>query len=310
MKILLLFSGGLDSILCYKILEQKNYTVKAVQFYTPFLHIQDIEKYKEFYKKKYNILIHVIDIWNDYKKILINPQFGFGKNLNPCLDCKLLFYKKAEEIFVKNGFDLIATGEVIGQRPFSQKTDTINLLEKYSNLKGKILRPLSYFHSAKIEGEVFYNFKGRGRKNQIELAKEFNIEPIPTPAGGCLLTEPTYCEKLIKLYSFLENSIEKFEEIYFELIKFGRVFNIDNCFLIIGRNKIDSENFQKLFKKSNNFYLIITSNYPGPVSALILKNNSKITKNIFEKIKEFVKKDYRENIEFKILKESDELLSC
>jgi hypothetical protein len=300
MKILLLFSGGLDSILCYKILEEKGFDFIAIQFYTPFLHINNKNKYLEFYKKNYNIDIHLIDIWNEYKKILINPVQGFGKNLNPCLDCKLLFYKKAKKIMELKGFEFIATGEVIGQRPFSQKKDTINFLEKNAGLKGKILRPLSYFHSAKIDNEIFFEIKGRGRKKQLELAEEFKINPIPTPSGGCLLTEPTYCDKLKTLYNFLENNMENFHEIYFELIKYGRVFEIEDNLIIIGRNHSDSDNFEKLFKNNNKFKLVVSKNLPAPVSALI-SNQNKLNKKVFEKIKEFVKKDYKEKVEFRIL---------
>jgi tRNA U34 2-thiouridine synthase MnmA/TrmU len=170
LKVLLLFSGGLDSILAYKILENEGYKIKSIQFYTPFQHISDKKEYVANFYENYNISLELIDIWDEYEKILLSPEYGFGKNLNPCIDCKLLFYRKAGEIMEKFSYDFLATGEVVGQRPFSQRSDAINFLEKKSGLKGKVLRPLSSGLSANVKEKNFYNIKGRGRKQQLEIA--------------------------------------------------------------------------------------------------------------------------------------------
>lgn len=298
-KILLLFSGGLDSVLCYHILLNKGFKVKTVQFYTPFLHIKSVKDYIEDIYNKYKIPLEMIDIWNEYKEVLLKPEHGYGGNLNPCIDCKLLFYKKAGEIMEKEGFDFIATGEIAGQRPFSQRSDALHLLEKKSGLKGKILRPLSYDLSCKIDDEEFYNIKGRGRKTQVKLANEFCIKDIPTPAGGCLLTEPTYCAKVEQVFDFFKKQSDLLEKDYFEIIKYGRVILLnENILLIIGRNKEDGDKLEK-FKKVKNGYLIVSKNLPGPVSLMVVKDKKDINKEkIFEKIKEFVKKGYKDSIEF------------
>ena len=196
LNILLLFSGGLDSILSYYILKENGFNVKSIQFFTPFLNIKNRDCYIEYYKKKFNISVELVDVWLDYRKILVNPKHGYGKNLNPCLDCKLLFYKKAKFLMEKEKFDCIATGEVVGQRPFSQQQNTLTFLEKHSGLTGKIVRPLSYKKSLQIPDKMFYNITGRGRKKQFEIAKQYNIDiKEVTPAGGCLLTDPNFSKK-------------------------------------------------------------------------------------------------------------------
>jgi tRNA-specific 2-thiouridylase len=237
LNILLLFSGGLDSILSYYILKENRFYVDVVQFYTPFLGIKNERDYQNYYLEKFNISIELIDIFEDYKYILTNPAHGYGKNLNPCLDCKLLFYKKAKEIFEMKVYNYIATGEVVGQRPFSQMSNSLNFLENQVQLKGKILRPLSYQKSARIEGKNFFELSGRGRKPQIKLAKSFgiNVKEV-TPAGGCLLTDPLFAEKCRKIINFFNKEPEKLKREFFEIIKFGRIINRSSC--TRRRNKI------------------------------------------------------------------------
>ncbi len=303
MKILLLFSGGLDSILAHKILLENNFKIKTVQFFTPFLGIKDIDNYKNYFAEKFNINIHIIDIWDEYKFIITNPVHGFGKNLNPCLDCKLLFYKKAASIMRHQGFYCIATGEVVGQRPFSQQQNTLAFLEKNSGLTGKILRPLSYGSSLKIQGKSFYNITGRGRKKQFELAKLFNITENITPAGGCLLTDPNFSKKCRIILDFFENSAENLEKEFFEIIKYGRVVTFDNSVIIIGKDEKDNEKLLKYkkFIDQKSVYLI-SENYPAPVSVILKKEPFELKLTEIEQIiKKYVKPSYRDVVKFKIV---------
>jgi len=305
-KVLLLYSGGLDSILSYKILKKNNFVVEPIQFYTPFLHIKDKDSYIENQKKYYDVDLKLIDVSKDYLDILINPQYGYGKNLNPCLDCKLYFYKKAKQIMEKEGFDFLATGEVVGQRPFSQKENTLNFLENKSGLKGRIIRPLSFKKERIVSNHFFekvnfYKISGRDRGLQLKLAKEFSIEPIPTPSGGCLLTEPSYVNKVINLIKFFDR--EDIDFIFFEFLKFGRVFFEDNYVLIIGRNKIENNKLINIFNKakSSKICLVKIDDAPAPDSIVIFKENFKENKKVIDKIKNFIKPHYHDKLKFNFI---------
>ena len=299
MKILLLFSGGLDSILSFYILKENGFNVKPVQFFTPFLNIKDKDEYITYYKNNFNITVNLIDIWKDYRRILTKPKHGYGKNLNPCLDCKLLFYEKAKLLMEKEGFEYMATGEVIGQRPFSQQQNSITFLEKLSGLKGKIIRPLSCKKSLQIPDKIFYNITGRGRKKQFELAKQYNVDVKKvTPAGGCLLTDPNFskkCRIVLENFSFESNYLK---EEYFEIIKFGRLFKVNDSILIVGKDETDN-NILLSFKKklSDEAIFLISENHPAPVAVII--NSKSETNEVGEYlkiIKNFVKEKYRETL--------------
>jgi len=299
MKVLLLFSGGLDSLLSYFILKEADFEVKPVQFYMPFLSIKDKEKYLKRIKENYSIELTLIDISKEYIKILLNPEYGYGKNLNPCVDCKILFLKKAKEILENEGFDIIATGEVPGQRPFSQQKSFMNLIEKKAGVRGLILRPLA-ITSSKLNMEIdkskFYDISGRNRKTQLELAKKYNITPVPSPSGGCLLTDPQFCEKikkLLKIYSENELLPE-----HFEILKFGRVIEFNKSLIIVGRNKFENKNLQKLAEKIPNTKLIYFNNIPSPAVAIVNYTESLEIKEFLLKILlKYSKKRYHSQLQ-------------
>ena len=295
-RVILLFSGGLDSLLSYYLLKKADFWVKPVQFYIPFLHIQNQDKYIKRIKENYGIDLSLIDISEKYLKILFNPEFGYGDNLNPCVDCKILFLKEAKKIMENENFDCIATGEIPGQRPFSQQKSFMNLIEKKSGVRGFILRPLS-ISSSKLNFEIdktkFLDLKGRTRKPQLQLAKEFNISPIPSPAGGCLLTDEGYCNKIKML-----RKVFKDKEIipdYFEIIKFGRVKVLNHNLLIIGRNRKENEILEKFSKKLN--LKLIKQEIPAP-NILIFGDLSinEVKDNIVEILKKYTKPIYHEKI--------------
>ncbi len=296
-KVILLFSGGLDSLLCYFILKE-HFELKVIQFYIPFLHISDKEKHIQYIKQNYGINLDLIDISEKYLKILFNPKYGYGDNLNPCVDCKVLFLKEAKSIMEKEDYDCIATGEIPGQRPFSQQKSFMNLIEKEANIRGFILRPLAISTSKlnfEIDKSKFFDLKGRSRKVQLELAKKFNINPIPSPAGGCLLTDKGYCKKIIELRKVFRD--EELMPIHFEIIKHGRIFNINNDFLIIvGRNKIEN-NILKFYSKKVPSNIVSLPDIPSP-TILILpdKNINLIKNNILEILKKYTKKEFHDKI--------------
>lgn len=238
MKCILLSSGGLDSLLAEKIMKDLNIETKIVEFRTPFFG----------FKNK-----NGADISGRFFDILKNPKFGYGKNLNSCIDCKILMLKAAKEIMEKSALrqaqdekiDFIATGEVVGQRPMSQNKKTLLKIEKEAGLEGLVLRPLSAKVLPKtipekkgwVNREKLYDISGRSRKAQIELAEKFGIKEYPTPSGGCLLTDAGFSMRMIQLMQ----KIPDFTSGDVELIKNGRFFTIGKGILAIGRNKEEND---------------------------------------------------------------------
>lgn len=269
---LLLYSGGLDSILSGLWLRKIGFAqVAAIKFLMPFN--QELEEFRtdknilnDFLESNKIYLIEV-DISNKYIEMLKKPEYGYGKNMNPCIDCKILFQKEAKILLEKFNALFIATGEVLGQRPMSQRRDTLNLIQNKSGCKGIIVRPLCGKLLAEtlpekqgiINRSQLLDITGRGRTRQIELAKFFNVPVIPTPAGGCLLTEPNFAKRLNDLmkYSDLKNLNE------INLLRVGRHFRLfDAEKMIIGRN--EKEN---IFLEKYNVYniLIKVKDFPGPI---------------------------------------------
>ncbi len=274
-EILALFSQGLDSILAIKIIQQQGLKVRALKFITPFFgsEIKDREgEYCREIKEIYDIDLEIIDLTDDYLKMLAAPEYGYGKNFNPCLDCKIMMLTRAriraEELNVK----AIITGEVVGQRPFSQRRDAMRRIEKLSQTEGLLLRPLSAKlltptpaeESGLIDREKLFDFSGRGRKPQMALAEKFNIKDYPTPAGGCLLTDPGFGKRVKILYE--NEQIPTATEL--ELLKFGRFYPFDNRneFIIVGRHRLDNQALLTI--ATDNYYILQLAEMAGPVAVL------------------------------------------
>ncbi|MDD3032721.1 MAG: tRNA 4-thiouridine(8) synthase ThiI [Candidatus Pacebacteria bacterium] len=284
-KALLLYSKGLDSILCKKILEEQNIKVDTINFGTCFFDGE-------------------IDITEDHLKIVKEPKYGRGQGMNPCRDCHLLMLKKAGEIMKEKGYDFIATGEVVSQRPFSQSKEQLLFLEKKIGLDGFILRPLSAKllpetiaeKKGLVDRNKLYDIFGKSRKRQLELAREFKIDDFPMPAGGCILTEKEYAKKLKKLLEMNFN----FDSKDAEVLKRGRVFFEDQTVFIITRNKEEGNDIQRFFKTGD---IYLEPDFPGPlvlIRSFTKKSNVDI---IIERGKEYLLQ-YSKKVpqDFKILK--------
>jgi len=261
MKAICLYSGGLDSALAVKIVKELGIEPICVRFITPFIK-RDIKPIKEFIKKE-NLKLIEIEVLPDYIQILKNPKYGFGKNLNPCIDCKIYFFKKAKEIMEREKADLMVTGEVLNQRSMSQRKYVLELIERETNLKGLILRPLSakllpptiFEKEGKIDREKLFSIKGRSRKIQLELARKFFLKDFTSPAGGCLLTQPSFSQRLKDLLTHESDFSLK----DLELLKFGKHFRIShNTKLIIPRTKKEELEILKL-KEENDFLISETT---------------------------------------------------
>ncbi|MBW1649966.1 MAG: tRNA 4-thiouridine(8) synthase ThiI [Deltaproteobacteria bacterium] len=268
-KALGLSSGGLDSILAGIFLREQGIYVEWVSFETPFFSAKKAKKASEIVR----IPLIIKNITKQYIKMLKNPACGYGKHINPCMDCHAFMFAQAGEMMTQKGFDFLFSGEVAGQRPMSQTKSALRYVEKKSGFDGYILRPLS----AKILPETIpekkgwikkdnmLNFYGRSRKPQIQLAKTFNITDYPAPAGGCLLTDKGFSDRLKDLFAHQK----EYEEREFHLLKHGRHIRIDEKIkIIVGRDQKDNENILSLYSKQKDI-LIQMKDIPGPVGLAV-----------------------------------------
>ena len=268
---LALFSGGLDSILAVKVVQKQGLNVLGLHFVSPFFGHPDKVAH---WQKLYSIPIKVIDVSEEYVRMLKEgPKFGRGKVLNPCIDCKIFMLKKARDLLSRFGAKFIITGEVVGQRPMSQRRDALYLIRREAEVKDVLLRPLSarlleptpMEESGLVNRDQLPGISGRGRKEQLKLAREFKLHEIPSPAGGCLLTEKESARRYLPL---LQKG-EDIEAADFYLANVGRQYWSGNSlhrfryWLSIGRNKDDNEHLLSLAKETD--YLFKLKDFPGPI---------------------------------------------
>ena len=259
-----MFSGGLDSMVAVRTIQNAGVKVEAITFKSPFFNSKNAEKSA----KQLGIKLKVVHLGNDYLKMIKKPCHGHGKNLNPCIDCKIFMLKKAKQHAKKIRADFIFTGEVLGQRPMSQNLQALNMIEKNSGLKGKLLRPLSakllpetvYEKKGVVDRNNLLSIQGRERKEQMALAEKFRIKEYPSPAGGCLLTEGDFCRKLSDY--FRHNKKISMKDI--EMLKTGRHFRFKKTKIVTGRNKEENEKLLKL--KSRGDILMQALDVKGPVT--------------------------------------------
>ncbi|MCW8965050.1 MAG: tRNA (5-methylaminomethyl-2-thiouridylate)-methyltransferase [Gammaproteobacteria bacterium] len=284
-KAVALISGGLDSMLAAKVILDQGIHVEGINFYTGFCvegHTHAIRKKDKQKPKRNNALwtaeqlgikLHIIDIVEEYKDILINPKHGYGANLNPCLDCKIFMVNKAQQWARENGFDFIITGEVIGQRPKSQRKETMPVIAEESGANDRLLRPLCAKNLPEtlperegwVDRSKLYGLSGRSRKPQIAMANEFGLEDFAQPAGGCcFLTDPNYATKLADMWQHQGNKNYELDDIM--LLKVGRHVRPNDHFkLIIGREEGEN-NFMQGYRKQ--FTHMRVKDYAGPLVLL------------------------------------------
>lgn len=265
-KAIALFSGGLDSILAVKLVLEQNIEVVGVYFEIPFIE-NSCGVYREQY---FNIPLIKKDLSDDFKKILLNPKHGYGKYKNPCIDCRILMFRKAGELMEQENALFIISGEVLGQRPMTQNKRTLLLISKESGYAHRIVRPLSALLLPETEPErekmidrsKLLNIQGRSRKYQISLAEKWGINKFPSPAGGCKLTEPGFAKRmseLLKNKNYNQNDID--------LLKVGRHFVLNQEFkLVVGRNEKENQKILSLSQPED--YLFSSHQSKGPISLL------------------------------------------
>jgi tRNA U34 2-thiouridine synthase MnmA/TrmU len=284
-KAVALISGGLDSLLAARVMLEQGIHVEGINFFTGFCvegHTHAIRKQDKAKPKRNNALwsaeqlgikLHIIDIVEEYKDVLLNPKHGYGSNMNPCLDCKIFMVHKALEWAEQHGFDFIITGEVVGQRPMSQRKDTMPVVARESGAQDRLLRPLCARNlpptlperEGWVDRDRLYGFSGRNRKPQMALAKEFGFEDYASPAGGCcFLTDESYSRKLVDLWQGRGKREYEMDDIM--LLKVGRHIRPAPHYKLIVSREDGENNFLMGYRKQ--FIHLFATSHPGPLVLL------------------------------------------
>ncbi len=274
MKAIGLLSGGLDSTLAAKLVLEQGIELEALNFLTLFCNCTNKGETCLASQKavaSLGIPLRVFNVSEEYLDVVKHPNHGYGRNMNPCIDCRIFMLKKAKDYMNETGASFLVTGEVLGERPMSQRRDAMRLIEKEAGLEGLILRPLSAGllppsipeKEGWVDREKLLKIQGRSRKPQIQLAVHFGIHDYPCPAGGCLLTDPGFAGRMKDLMrhspDFTLNDIH--------LLKMGRHFRFSpKTKLIVGRNEEENQKIHTFSREED--LLIKVAHHPGPLSLL------------------------------------------
>ncbi|MCM8763016.1 MAG: 7-cyano-7-deazaguanine synthase [Candidatus Omnitrophica bacterium] len=286
MKAVALLSGGLDSTLAAKLIQEQGIEVVALHFTSPFCLCNKRSSCKvrlgfgfrneaESAAKNLGVSLKILNKGEELLQVIKNPKYGYGANMNPCIDCRILMFKKARAYMEEIGASFIITGEVVGQRPMSQRKNIMGLIEKEAGVAGLVLRPLSAQvmpetipeKNGWVDRSKLLAITGRTRKPQIALAQKYNIKDYPCASGGCLLTDPRFSLRLKDLLKYGELNLNEIE-----LLKIGRHFRLSpHTKLVVGRDKEENERILRL--KQANDGLLIPQDTLGPTGLLRQKTD-------------------------------------
>jgi len=269
-KALALLSGGLDSILATKLILEQGIDVVAFNVTSPFCLCKKGGCGAVEAAKQLGVELKVVYAGLEYLKMVRKPKHGYGRNMNPCIDCRIFLFRKAKRMAKELGASFIFTGEVLDERPMSQHYPALKIIEEEAGLKGNILRPLSarLLPETEIEKKSLVDraklleIRGRSRKPQIKLAAEFNIKDYPCPAGGCLLTDKEFANRIRDLFGHRKRC----SLVDVNLLKVGRHFRFGENKIIVGRN--EAENKVLFAKKTRNDFLFEVPDIAGPTTIL------------------------------------------
>lgn len=268
MRAIALFSGGLDSILAAKVVMEQGVEVRCLHFTTPFFGKPDELAH---WREIYGLDIEAVDVGDDFVRMLRQrPQYGFGKIMNPCVDCKILMMRHARQRMAELEAGFLISGEVLGQRPMSQRRDTLNVILRDGGVRNILLRPLCAQHLDPTEPELtgvldrsrLLGMSGRGRSEQLALAAAMNIAEIPTPGGGCRLAEKENARRYWPVLTRVPDPVAA----DFDLANVGRQGWSANLWLSMGRNEADNESLPRLARSGDVLMKVL--DYPGPLALL------------------------------------------
>ena len=312
-KAIALLSGGLDSTLAVKVLLDQGIAVEALNFTSPFCTCTGknagCKSEAVRVAGEFNIPIKVMNKGAEYLEILRNPKHGYGKGMNPCIDCRIYLLQKAKEYMIEIGADFVFTGEVLGQRPMSQRRDTLRVIERESGLEGLLLRPLSAKHFKptipEIEGwvdrEKLLSIQGRSRKEQFELAAELDVKNYPCPAGGCLLTDPSFVGKVRDVFDHArELNLRDFR-----ILKIGRHFRIGpRTKVVMGRNDAENGVLEQAVQAGEA--MLRWSGGPSPLAVLVGESSDELLARAGQVLLRYTKAEPGELAELELLVEGRE----
>ncbi len=310
-----LLSGGLDSLLATRLIMDQGIEVVALHFITPFFGYQKKGQealYQERWERLYGIHARVIDVGDEYLRVLRNPRYGYGKNFNPCIDCKIFLFSRAKAMMEEEKMDFLISGEVLGQRPMSQRRDTMRIVERDSGTEGILLRPLCAQllkpTRPELEGlvgrEKLLAITGRGRKPQMELAERMGVRHYPAPAGGCLLTDPELANRFRKC--FHQSPSITVEEIL--LLQVGRHFRLsEELHLVVGRREEENQRLLDLSREGDT--LLRVQGIPGPLGLLRGPADEEDLKLAASIVARYSKAKNQETVEVQYGKDGDDFRS-
>ena len=268
-----LISGGLDSVLAAKVIMEQDFEVIGLYFTSAFSKSYGHERdtHAALVSKAIGIDLRILDMGQEYIDLVRNPVYGYGKHINPCMDCKIFMLRRAKVVMQEVNAPFVITGEVLGQRPMSQRRDALHVIERDGDMKGMVLRPLSAKllpptkaeQSGLIDRERLLGVSGRSRNVQLRLAERYGIRGYSTPAGGCLLTDKNFSDKLRDLFDDRQTVIPS----DVRLLTLGRHYRIDaGIKIVLGRD--NHENQALIGLASSGYHLFMPYNFPGPVALL------------------------------------------
>lgn len=273
MKALALLSGGLDSIIAVKVIQEMGIEVEALHFANPFHQsLTEALRKVRLLANELKVKLHIREFGEDFLRVIENPRYNYGKNMNPCVDCRIYQLKEGKKLMAEIGASFLITGEVLDQRPHSQRRDALDIVERDSGLRGFILRPLSAKHlrltvpeeKGWVDRERLLDIKGRGRNQQIELARVYGLTDYPSPAGGCLLTCREYSDKVKDLIEY-ENGLSLRSV---KLLQTGRHLRLTpQIKIIVGKNETENDLLRQMASDKDS--LLELADYQGPTTLYI-----------------------------------------
>jgi len=271
-KCLALISGGLDSQLAARLIAEQGIEVIGVNFRTGFISEDDEELHRQI-ENDLGIEIRILGVpEEDYLELIKSPEHGYGSAMNPCLDCRIFILKQSKKYMEEISADFVVTGEVLGQRPMTQRKDTLELVKRESTLDGKLLRPLSARLLAPtipeergwVDRKELLDIEGRSRKRQLELADQLGVNNYSQPAGGCLLTEEEFGHRIQEVFD--HKGKDKTTASDLKVLKYGRHFRLpDGAKAIIGRNEEENESLEEFL---DDYWSIRIVDFPGPLTLI------------------------------------------
>jgi tRNA U34 2-thiouridine synthase MnmA/TrmU len=278
-----LISGGLDSLIATLLIKKQNINVIGLNFKSPFCicdkSLQNSECGLNLYYEKLDIKVHTHQKTNDYLDVIKNPKYGYGKNLNPCIDCRIYIINKAKKFAQDVNADFIFTGEVLNQRPKSQNRDALKIIERETNLEKKLVRPLSallleptiFEESNLLDRSKLLDIQGRSRKRQLEIAKKSNLLEEYYACGGCLLTDKNFSNRLRDLMKYNQYPLTMNDV---KFLKYGRHFRYGKSKIIVGRSERENKILKHLKREQD--LIIRPKNVMGPITLVMGDKNSEI----------------------------------